>query len=90
MKTMLEARKRFVPGAVYKWKRGKSSVEKMGQYKYLRAATYNTNPIGDCWVIDVLGRPHPGYAVSPIPVQIENVVRLQKGEKNELEKSGYA
>lgn len=76
MRTMLERRSKFVPNTLYEWKRGKSTVENMGKYRYLRAADYNDCPIGDCWVVDALGNLHPGYNKSPIPVNIEDVKQL--------------
>lgn len=67
----------FIPGAVYRWKRGKSTVEKMGKYKFLRATHYNTCPQGDCWIIDSEDNIHPGYENSPIPVDINDVVLIK-------------
>lgn len=78
--------KKFKPNTIYRWKKGQG-IESMPpydkydeEYKFLRATDYNNSPIGDCWIINRVGKIHPGYNVSPIPVNIDNVVVIKPGE----------
>ena len=74
--------KRFIPNAMYRWKRGNClgsnpPFDKYDKrYRFLKATDYNNCGMGDCWVVDEKGNLHPGYNISPIPIDIDSVVKL--------------
>jgi hypothetical protein len=73
---------KFKHGAIYRWKRGEGldtypPYDKYDkEYCLLMAAEYNDSYIGDCYVINKRGDIHPGYDASPIPVNIDAVVKV--------------
>ena len=66
---------KFIPRRLYRWKRGRASIEEkeLKHYSFLRAADYNNGSVGDCWPVNNFGDVCPGYN-SPIPVSIDDVV----------------
>jgi hypothetical protein len=73
---------KFKPRAIYRWKKGEeiSSYPPYDKYdkefNLLMATEYNDNIIGDCYVINKNGDVHPGYSASPIPVNIDHVIKI--------------
>jgi len=64
-----------IKGAIYKAKDGAYDPERP-EYNCYSPADSGDWSIMDCWVCDKQGNIHPGYNVSPVPVNAESLGRI--------------
>lgn len=65
--------KRTAKGVIYKAKRGHIYDSGKPKFNCYAAAHTGNFEIVDCWVCDQNGNMHPGYNVSPVPVNTSNL-----------------
>lgn len=66
--------KRFIKNRIYKCNHNNIQACQ-GKYKYVKPCHSDNGQYYavDCWIVDRFGNIHPGYNVSPVPVNCENI-----------------
>jgi len=67
-------KKRFKANRIYNCK-SRNIVACQGRYKYVIPTISDNGQFYcvDCWIVDKSGNVNPGYNVSPVPVNCDNI-----------------